>query len=431
VSGSAFNRRTFVKGAGAGAAALAMGVPAFIPRLGEAADAIKIGVLEPYTGTYAFPGENETIGIQMAIDAWNKKGGVMGRPIEIVKEDEQSKPDVAAQKARKLVNQDKCVALVGTVSSASSLSVQKASSDMGVLFFASGGHTDDVTGKNCTWNTFRTCHSTWMEAHATAYTLAKKFGKKFYFITPDYAYGHALQTAFDDVIKQIGGTTAGTDLTPLGTTDFSSYLTKVTPANPDVLVILVQGDDFTNCMKQADSFGLLKKFAVGGPQVELEPLYGLSPEQRTFYKGTLWGIEWSYSSDICLGKGNKVAHQFVSDYRAHYLNSQKKPPTARQCFGYVSVDRMLAGMAAAKSIDSIKVARAIEGEKFQSIFADGGYYRKEDHQLMWPMWVADIRPNGTPSDPNDLLNVIGKHDAASIEQSVAEKAKICKMAYPS
>ena len=427
MSGSAFNRRTFVKGAGVGAAALVMGVPAFIPRLGEAADAIKIGVLEPYTGTYAFPGENETIGIQMAIDAWNKKGGVLGRQIEIVKEDEQSKPDVAAQKARKLVNQDKCVALIGTVSSGSSISVQKASSDMGVLFFASGGHTDDVTGKNCTWNTFRTCHSTWMEAHATGYTLAKKFGKKFYFITPDYAFGHALQTAFDDVIKQIGGSTVGTDLTPLGTTDFSSYLTKVGPAKPDVLVVLVQGDDYTNCMKQADSFGLLKKFPVGGPQVELEPLYGLAPEARTGF----WGIEWSYSSDLCLGKGNKAAHQFVKDYFAHYLNTQKKPPTARQCFGYVSMDRMLAGMAAAKTTDSVKVARAIEGEKFQSIFIDGGYYRKEDHQLMWPMWVAGIRPNGTPSDPNDLLDVIAKHDADTIEQSVAEKAKICKIVYPS
>ena len=367
MSSPLIDRHTFVKGAGLGVAAIAAGVPAFIPRLGEAADAIKIGVLEPYTGTYAYPGENETIGIQMAVDAWNKRGGVLGRQIEIIQEDEQSKPDVAAQKASKLVNQDKCVALLGTVSSGSSLSVQKASVGMGVLFFDSGGHTDDVTGKNCTWNTFRTCHSTWMEAHATGFTLAKKFGKRFYFITPDYAFGHALQTAFDDVIVKIGGTTVATDLTPLGTTDFSAYLTKIPAAKPDVVVVLVQGDDYTNCMKQADSFGLLKKFPFGGPQVELESLYGLGPEARTGY----WGIEWSYSSDLCLGKGNRAAHQFVKDYFAHYLNPQKKPPTARECFGYVSMDRMLTGMAEAKSTDSVKVARAIEDVHFQSIFADG------------------------------------------------------------
>jgi branched-chain amino acid transport system substrate-binding protein len=421
------DRRTFVKGAGLGAAAIAAGVPAFIPRLGEAADAIKIGVLEPYTGVYSYQAENETIGIQMAVDAWNKRGGVLGRPIELVKEDEQNKPDIAAQKARKVVNQDKCVALIGTVSSGSSLSVQKASADMGILFFASGGHSDDVTGKACTWNTFRTCHSTWMEAHATGFTLAKKFGKRFYFITPDYAFGHALQTAFDDVIVKIGGTTVGTDLTPLGTTDFSAYLTKIPAAKPDAVLVLVQGDDYVNCMKQADSFGLLKKFPFGGPQVELEPLFGLPPEARVGY----WGVEWSYSSDLCLGKGNKMAHQFVKDYFAHYLNTEKKPPTARECFGYVSMDRMLAGMAAAKTTDSVKVARAIEGVRFQSIFADGGYYRTEDHQLMWPMWVADIRANGTPSDPNDLLDVVAKHDSDTIEQSVAEKAKVCKITYPS
>ena len=420
------DRRSFVKGAGLGAAALAAGVPAFIPRIGEAADAIKIGVLEPATGTYAFPGENETIGIQMAVDAWNKRGGVMGRQIEIVKEDEQSDPGVGAQKARKLINQDKCVALIGTVSSAVSLSVQGVSKELNTLFFDSGGHTDDVTGKACTWNTFRTCHSTWMEAHATGFTLAKKYGKRFYFITPDYAFGHALQTAFDDVIKKIGGTTVGTDLTPLGATDFSSYLTKVEPAKPDVLIILVQGNDIVNCLKQANSFGLLKKIPVGGPQIELESLWSLPPEARVGY----WGMEWYYKSDLCLGKGNKVAHQFVSDYMAHYMNPEKKPPTARNCFGYVSMDRLLHGMNDAKSTDPVKVARAIEDKRFESIFAGTGYYRKEDHQLMWPMWVSEIRPNGTPGDPNDLFDVIAIHEADTIEQTVADKAKVCKMTYP-
>ncbi len=425
MSDSAFNRRTFVKGAGVGAAALVMGVPAFIPRLGEAADAIKIGILEPATGTYAFPGENETIGIQMAVDAWNKKGGVMGRKIETVNEDEQSDPGVGVQKARKLVNQDKCVALIGTVSSAVSLSVSGAANAMNVLFLDSGGHTDDVTGKDCKWNTFRTCHSTWMEGHAVANTLAKKYGKKFYLITPDYAFGHSLETSFKDAIGKLGGTIVGNELTPLGTTDFSSYLTKVLPARPDALVVLVQGNDYVNCMKQADQFGLLKKVPVGGPQAELEPLWSLPPEARQGY----WGIEWYYKSDKCLGAGNKAAHQFVADYKAQHPD--RKPPTARECFGYVSMDRLLQAMASAKSTDAVKIAKAMEGEKFQSIFAGTSYYRKEDHQLMWPMWVAQIRPNGTPGDPYDLFDVVDTHEADAIEQSVAEKAKVCTMNYPS
>jgi len=417
------DRRTFIKAAGVTGAAAAIGIPAFIPRIGEAADNIKIGVVDPSTGTYAAVGGNELNGFNMALDMWNKRGGVLGRKIELAIEDDGSDAGVASQKARKLVNQDKCVALMGTVSSASSLSVSNAAHDMGILFVDSGGHSDDVTGKNCNWNTFRTCHSTWMETHATGFTLGKKFGKKWYLITPDYAFGHALETGYKDVLAKIGGTIVGNDQTPLGTADFSPYLTKVLAAKPDVLIVLVQGDDYTNCLKQAGSFGLLKKLPVGGPQVELEPVLALPPAAR----GGFWGVEWYYKSDKVLGRSNKLAHAFVDEYTKRF----NTPPTARSCFGYVSLDRMLTAMADAKTTDSPKVARAMEGVKFSTIFDGQAYYRKEDHQLMWPMWTAEIRENGPGGDKYDLFDIVEAQPADSIEQSVAEKAKVCKMEYPS
>jgi branched-chain amino acid transport system substrate-binding protein len=353
---------------------------------------------------------------------WNKRGGVMGRQLELIVEDEAGDPGVSAQKAHKLIDQDKVVALSGTISSASSLSVSGVASSAGILYIDSGGHSDDVTGKACHWSTFRTCHSTWMETHATGLSLAKRFGKKWYLITPDYAFGHALEAGYRDVLSKIGGTIVGNDLTPLGTTDFSSYLAKVEPAKPDLLIVLVQGDDFTNCLKQANSFGLLKKVPVGGPQVELEPLWGLPPEARSGF----WGVEWFYKSDLTLGKGNTLAHNFVNDYTK--LNNQ--PPTARSAFGYISLDRMATAMAEAKSTDTVKVARALEGVRFRSIFNGEAYYRKEDHQLMWPMWIAGIRPNGTPGDKYELFDVIDMVQPELIEQTVAEKAKVCTMAYP-
>ncbi len=253
-----------------------------------------------------------------------------------------------------------------------------------MLFIDSGGHTDDVTGKSCHWNVFRTCHSTWMETHATGYSLAKRFGKKWYFITPDYAYGHALEAGFKDVLGRIGGTVVGTAQTPLGTTDFSAYLTKIDAAKPDCVLVFVQGDDYTNCLKQMNQFGLLKKYPVGGPQVELEAVLALPVEARTGY----WGVEWYYKSDRTLGKGNALAHRFVSDYIARF----HKPPSARAAFGYVTADRLIHAMADAKSTESVKVAHALENTRFNSVFAGQAYFRKEDHQLMWPMWVAKIRP---------------------------------------
>ena len=419
---SRISRGSFVKATSVAAAGAAIGIPAFIPQIGEAADNIKIGLVEALTSVYAAEGENEVRGFQMALDAWNARGGVMGRKLQLVIEDDQNDPGVGVQKARKLINQDKCVALAGTVNSGISLSVSGAANIANMLFVDSGGHTDDVTGKDCKWNTFRTCHSTWMETHATGLALSKKFGKRWHLITPDYAFGHALEIGFKDVLKKIGGTIVGDDLTPLGTTDFSPYLTKVLATKPDLLVVLVQGADFVNCMKQIASFGLEKKMGIGGPQVELESVQALPVEARVGF----WGVEWYYKSDKVLGN-SKLAHAFVADYQKRF----KQPPTSRSAFGYITLDRMATAMAEAKSTDSQKVARALEGAKFSSIFEGTAYFRKEDHQLMWPMWIGGIRKNGTPTDKNDLFDIIDAEPADQIEQSVAEKAKICTITYPS
>jgi len=225
------------------------------------------------------------------------------------------------------------------------------------------------------------------------------------------------------VLAKLDATIVDNYLAPMGTTDFGPDLTKVLAAKPDLLIVLVQGDDYTNCLKQCNSFGLLKKVPVGGPQVEMEPLLSLPVEARPGF----WGVDWFYKSDTVLGPtSNKLAHDFVAEYTARF----KAPPTARSCFGYVSLDRMLTAMADAKTTESPKVARAMENVKFNSIFEGQAYYRKEDHQLMWPMWTAEIRPNGVTGDKYDLFDIVGAEPADQIEQSVAEKAKVCKMVYP-
>ena len=108
------------------------------------------------------------------------------------------------------------------------------------------------------------------------------------FLTPDYAFGHTLQQGFEASLKKFGGTEVGASLTPLGTTDFSSYLIKAQAANPDVIIMLEVGQDGVNCLKQAVQFGLDKRFHIAGAQQELEVLEGLPPEARI---GT-WVFEW-------------------------------------------------------------------------------------------------------------------------------------------
>jgi branched-chain amino acid transport system substrate-binding protein len=419
---SALSRKTLLTGAAATAAGVTFGAPAFIPRIGEAADDVRIGLVEPTTGIYATYGEYERAGIAMAVDSWNARGGVMGRRVVTVSEDDQNDPGVGVQKARKLVQQDKCVSLIGTINSGISLSVEGAANSLGVMFIDSGGHTDDVTGKNCTWNTFRVCKSTWMETHATGFDLAKRFGKKWYIITPDYAFGHALLAGYEDVAKKICVDIIANDLVPLTATDFSPYLTKVEGAKPSLLIVLVQGDQFVNCLKQATAFGITKNIPLGGPQGELEAFEALPPAGRVGY----WGVEWYYDSPLCVGSGNSAGRQFVTEYRKRY----SKPPSARSAFGYIAMDRTLWAMNTAKSTDAVKTCKVLENARFKSIFEGTAYFRKEDHQLMWPMWIGEVRPNGTPADKDDLFNIIGRQEPEQIEQSVAEKAKICTIAYP-
>ena len=404
-------------------AGLVTGFPAILRSRAHAADTLKVGLNYEYTGVYASYAQSETRGALMAMDGWNARGGVMGGTrVETVQEDNNNNPGTAVEKARKLILVDKCPVQMGSISSAVSLSTSGACAALNVFYIASGGHADAVTGEKCEYSTFRTCHSTWMETHATGYSLAKKFGKKWYMIIPDYAFGHALQAGYHDVGKKVGLEFVGEDLTPLGTTDFSPYLTKVLAAKPDLLIVLVQGDDFVNCLKQVHQYGIAGKLPVGGPQVELEAVWALPDEARVGY----WGVEWYFKGANVIGSNNKLANDFVSAYRKKY----NQPPTARSAFGYITMDRLLWTVNQAKSTDAAKMAKTLADAHFDTIFEGGAYYRGVDHQLMWPMWVGSIRAKGTPQDQYDIFAIVDRQEADAVEQSVAEKQAVCHMNWP-
>ena len=163
----------------------------------RAADAVKIGLDNPLTGTYAALGKNELVGCQMALEAINAQGGILGRPVELVVEDSTSgDAGSAVQKARKLIEGDKVNFILGNVNSALALAMAQVSNEKGILHIVPGGHTDAITGSSCHWNVFRVCNTTQMEANAVARTLVKNYGKKYYYITPDYAFGHTLKPAW-------------------------------------------------------------------------------------------------------------------------------------------------------------------------------------------------------------------------------------------
>src|SRR5271169_3519284 len=161
----------------------------------RAADNVKIGLDNPLTGAYAANGKNELIGCQLAVEQINAKGGILGRTVELVVEDSTSgDAGTAVQKARKLIDGDKVDFLLGNVNSALALAMAQVSNEKKILHIVPGGHTDAITGASCHWNVFRVCNTTQMEAAAVVAVLLKDYGKKFYYITPDYAFGHTLES---------------------------------------------------------------------------------------------------------------------------------------------------------------------------------------------------------------------------------------------
>ena len=280
------HRRTFLT-AGLAVGASRVASP-FVIRA-RAADVVKIGLDNPLTGTLAGNGKNELIGCQLAVEQINAKGGILGREVELIAEDSTSgDAGTAVLKARKLIDGDKVDFLLGNTNSALSLAIAQVSYEKKILHVVPGGHTDAVTGGSCHWNVFRVCNTTQMEALAITGTLIKNYGKKFYYITLDYAFGHTLEAAMVKASTDLGGSRVGGALTPLGTVDFSSYLIGAEAANPDVIIFLLGGDDMVNALKQAVQFGLDKKLHLAGAQQELEPLEGLPPEARI----GIWVMEW-------------------------------------------------------------------------------------------------------------------------------------------
>ena len=391
---AALDRRTVIK-AGAALGVTQIAAPFVISARGETP--IKIGVDNPLTGTYAAPGKNENTGMQLAVDQLNAKNGILGRKVELLIEDSTSgDAGTAVQKARKLIERDNVDFLVGNVNSALAQAMAQVSNEKGILHIVPGGHTDGITGVNCKWNVFRVCNTTRMEANSIVPLLFKTYGKKWHFITPDYAFGHTLYEGCEADLKKLGGTITGNELTPLGVTDFSAYLIKARAANPDVLIVLVQGNDMVNCLKQISQFGIEKQLHVAGTQQELEPVEAMPPEARV----GIWMFEWYWKQPGT----TPGLDQFIADIRKR---ADGKVPTARTWFGYLTIHAYALACEKAKTIEAKAAAKALADLEMPpeiKMQPHKVYFRGGDHQLMLSAFIGELLHKGD-GDPENLFKV--------------------------
>ena len=324
------------------------------------------------------------------------------------------------QKADKLIDRDKVNFLIGNINSALAQAMANESNQKGVFHIVPGGHTDSVTGTQCHWNVFRVCNTTRMETNSVSKVLLDSYGKKWYFITTDYAFGHSLQQGFEASLKTANGTELGADFTPLGTTDFSANLIKAQSTNPDAIILLLAGDDMINCLKQAVQFGLNQKIHIAGAQQELEVNKGLPPEALF---GD-WVFEWYWKQP-----GVPHVEEFVADIRKH---AGGNVPTARTWFGFAAIHTCKLAAEKAKSLEPIKMAKAMQGLVLPpevALMPNNPYYRVGDNQLMPTLFVGQSQPAPKGGDPEDLfkVNQLVKGDQAAL----SVEGTGCKMTWPS
>ena len=406
-------RRTVVKGGLALGFSQVIGAPFIVKALGD--EPVKIGMVNPLTGVLSALAQSEVDGAKYAEAEINKKGGILGRPVQLLVEDSANDVGTGVQKTNKLIDRDKVSAVLGDVNSGIAYAMSQVTSDKKVFHIVPGGHTDPITGADCKWNVFRVCNTTSMDTAAITPELVKRFGKKWFFVTPDYAYGHTLQDGFIKALKKLGGEYEG-DMLPINATDFSATLIKAKAYKPNVLLNNMGGLTQINCMKQFIQFGMQKEMALGGALFELETVKALQPDAQTGW----WDMEWWWDQP----KVPEVV-KFVADFRA----ATKKTPSARDWFGYVSMHTVRLGAEKAKSLEGPKLAAALEDfELPPDVALQPGKvrYRKGDHELMPNIFVGEVHPpKGNPDNIFTVAEMVpGETAAGTVEETG------CKMVRP-
>lgn len=223
-----------------------------------AAQSVKVGVLNDQSGVQAdFAGPGSVLAAKMAIEDFG--GKVAGMPIELVAADHQNKADIGVNVTRQWFDTDHVDVILDVPNSAVALGVAGIAKQKNKVVIVSGGGTSDLTGKDCSPNTVHWTYDTWAQANTVGNAVTKSGANTWYFITVDYAFGHALERDASEAIKAAGGKILGTVKHPLGTADLSSFLLQAQASGAKVIGLGSAGADTINAVKQAAEFGIVKR----------------------------------------------------------------------------------------------------------------------------------------------------------------------------
>lgn len=240
-------------------------------------DVIRIGFITDMSGVYSdIDGKAGVEAIRMAIE--DAGGNINGKKIELLSADHQNKADVASARAREWFDQQKVDVLIGGTNSATSLAMAQVAAEKKKPFIAIGAGASDLTNAQCSPYTVHYAYDTVALARGTGSAVVKDGGKTWFFLTADYAFGHALERDTANVVKASGGEVKGQVRAPLGASDFSSFLLQAQSSKAQILGLANAGGDTINSIKAANEFGITSTMKMAGLLVFINDIHSLGLE---------------------------------------------------------------------------------------------------------------------------------------------------------
>src|SRR2546430_3246258 len=371
--------------------ALTLGVVAGAAQAQISDGVIKIGVLSDMSSLYTdLAGAGSVVAARMAVeDSGIEKRGYK---VEILSADHQNKPDIGSGIARQWYDVDKVDVIVDVPNSGVALAINQITKDKGKAFLVSGAASSDLTGKACSPNTVHWTYDTWMLANGTGAAIVKNGGDTWFFLTADYAFGHALERDTEAVVLKNGGKVLGKVRPPLNTQDFSSFLLQAQSSKAKIIGLANAGGDTTNSIKQAAEFGIVKGGQnLAGLLVFLTDIHalGLPTAQGLIVTNTFY---WDPN-----GQTRASAKRLAERDKGIY-------PTMVHAGVYAGVLHYLKAVAALKSDDGTKVI-----QKMKEIPTDDPLFGKgrirQDGRKVHPAYLLEVKKPSESKYPWDYYKI--------------------------
>ncbi len=353
---------------------------------------VKIGVLSDMSGLYAdIGGPGSTQAAKMAVEDFQKTSKA-GLKVEVVSADHQNKPDVGSTVARQWYDTDKVDVIVDVPTSSVGLAVNQVTRDKGKAFLNSGSATSDLTGKACSPNTIHWTYDTWMLSNGTGKAIVETGGDTWFFLTADYAFGHALERDTEAVVTKSGGKVVGKVRHPFPGQDFSSFLLQAQASKAKIIGLANAGGDTINSIKQAAEFGI-----VAGGQ-NLAGLLMFLTDVKALGLQTAQGLIFTTSFYWDL---NDDTRAFSKRFMAAHGG---KAPTMVQAGVYSSVLHYLKAVEAGNTDDGTKViAKMKEMPTDDPLFGKGSI--RADGRKIHPVYLVEVKKPAESKGEWDLLKI--------------------------